>query len=268
MDIIYKHVCLVTGAGAIENSWKPIIRVLEPDYRFVFDIDSANFFLALLVYQLRTVALDENLQSKKQLELILRDYHLIKSELCRSLIFAEKHKEIFVRKEFYTILERFIFHKHIKSVHITTNWDTIIDNAINYYGHSTEGGKIGRLEVFHLHGSTLNSKTLYLPSEIAKEPYRSKEESLQLMKNHSSVFKTLLDCNQTILYGISLDPLDAELCQILSLGWDSDNTKEIVIINPDYKKVVKRVKLLLNDEIRNIKVTAYLPSDLENEMKL
>ncbi len=268
MDTNFERVCLLTGAGAIENAWKPIIRILEPDYKFVFDIDSSNFFLALLVYQLRAVALDENPQSKKHLELILRDYHLIKSELCRSLVFAEKHKEIFVRKEFYSILDKFIFHKHIKSVQITTNWDTVIDNALNYYGHSTEGGKIGRLETFHLHGSVLNPKTLYLPSEIAKEPYRSKEDSLQLLKNHSSVLHAVSECNRTILYGISLDPLDAELSQILSLGWDSMNTKEIVVINPDYKKVTKRVKLLLNDENRNIKVSAFMPDDLETELEL
>lgn len=268
MNINYERVCLITGAGAIENAWKPIIRILEPDYKFIFDIDSSNFFLALLVYQLRAVALDENPNSKQHLELMLRDYHLIKSELCRSLIFAEKHKEIFVRKQFYSILDKFIFHKHIKSVQITTNWDKVIDNAVNYYGHSTEGGSIGKLDTFHVHGSVLNSKTLYLPSEITKEPYRSKEDSIELMKNHSSVLNAVSECNRTILYGISLDPLDAELSQILALGWDSINTKEIIVINPDFEKVTKRVKLLLNDEKHNIKVTAYLPEDLEKEVQL
>lgn len=265
-DIKFEKVCLITGAGAIENAWKPIIRILEPDYKFVFDIDSSNYFLSLLVYQLRAIAFDERPEAKQHLELILRDYHLIKSELCRSLIFAEQHKEIFIRKQFFSILDKFIFHKHIKSAQITTNWDTVVDNAINYYGHSTEGGTIGRLETFHLHGSVLNPKTLYLPSEIAREPYRSKEESLQLMKNHSSVLHVVSECNCTILYGISLDPLDAELGQILALGWDSINTNEIVVINPDYLKVVKRVRLLLNNENREVKVRAYLPDDLENEI--
>lgn len=268
MNINYERVCLITGAGAIENAWKPIIRILEPDYKFVFDIDSSNFFLALTVYQLRAIALDENPQSKRHLEIMLRDYFLIKSELCRSLIFAEKHKEIFVRKQFYAILDKFIFQKHIKSVQLTTNWDTVIDNAVNYYGHSTEGGSIGKLETFHIHGSVLNSKILYLPSEITKEPYRSKEESVLLMKNHSSVLNAVCESNRTILYGISLDPLDAELSQILALGWDSINTKEVIVINPDYKKVAKRVKLLLNDEKHNIKVTAYLPDDLDKEVQL
>jgi hypothetical protein len=268
MDDNYEKVCLVTGAGAIENAWKPIIRILEPDYKFDFDIDSCNFFLALLVYQLRAIALDDRPTSKQHFEIMLKDYHLIKSELCRSLIFAEKQKEIFVREQFYQILDKFIFQKHIKSIQITTNWDTIIDNAVNFYGHSTEGGIVGKLETFHIHGSVLNPQTLYLPSEIGKEPYRSKDESEQLMQSHSSVLHAISECNKTILYGISLDPLDAELSQILGLGWDSPNTKEIIIINPDYKKVGKRVKLLLNDEKHKIKVSAYLPNDLERELEI
>ena len=268
MNINYEKVCLITGAGAVENAWKPIIRILEPDYKFVFDIDSSNFFLALLVYQLRAVASNENPNATQHLELMLKDYHLIKSELCRSLIFAEKNKEIFIRKQFYSILDKFIFQKHIKSVQITTNWDTIVDNAFNYYGHSTEDESIGKFETYHIHGSVLDSKTLYLPSEVVKEPYRSKEESLQLMKKHASVLKAVHESNRSILYGISLDPLDAELSQILSLGWNSGNAKEIIVINPDYKKVAKRVQLLLNDDELNIKVMAYLPEDLESELQV
>jgi hypothetical protein len=252
MEIKYEKVCLLTGAGVIENSWKPIIRILEPDYKFVFDIDSCNFFLALMVYQLRAIVSSEGPNSKQHLEIMLRDYYAIKSELCRSLVFAEQKKEIAIRQQYFSVLDKFIFQKHIKSLHITTNWDTVIDNALNYYGHSTEGGVIGKLETFHVHGSIASPSTLYLPSEITTEPYRSKEESKEMLKNHSTLLKAISQCNRTILYGISLDPLDAELAQILSLGWDSEDANEIVIINPDYKKVAKRVHLLLNDEKRNI----------------
>ena len=111
-------------------------------------------------------------------------------------------------------------------------------------------------------------ESLYLPSEIAKEPFRSNEESLQMMKNHSSVFKAVYECNRVILYGLSLDPLDAELSQILALGWNSPNIKEIIVINPDYHKVVKRVKLLLNDDIHKVNVIAYSPDNLEATLPL
>jgi hypothetical protein len=266
MEQTFEKVALISGAGAIENAWKPIIRILEPDYKFDFDVDCANSFLSLMVYQLRAVALDNRSESKEHLRLMLRDYNAIKKELCRSLIFAEKHKEIVIRNQFYSILDKFIFQKHIKSVQITTNWDTVIDNAVNYYGHSTESGLIGKIEVFHLHGSVETPETLYLPSEITKEPYRSEEESLKMVKNHSTVLRSISECNKIILYGLSLDPLDAELNMILSLGWNSPNIKEILIINPDYQKVVKRVQLLLNDDKNNIDLVAYLPDDLETKI--
>src|SRR5437773_4567076 len=156
MDPQFEKVVLITGAGAIENAWKPIIRILEPDYKFDFDIDSSNCFLALLVYQLRAIASNQDPNSKEHLKLMLRDYNLIKKEICQSLIFAERHKEIAVRKQFFSILDKFIFQKHVKSVQITTNWDTVIDNSVNHYGHSTEGGSIGKIKTYHLHGSVLS----------------------------------------------------------------------------------------------------------------
>jgi hypothetical protein len=263
----FENVCLITGAGAIENAWIPIIRVLEPDYKFEFDIDSSNCFLALLVYQLRVVASEESHESREHLKLMLQDYKRLKQQLSRSLIYSQQHNQTIVRKEFYSILDKFIFLQHIKSVQITTNWDTLIDEAANFYGHNSENGLKERIKTFHIHGSVLAPETLYLPSEIVKEPYRSKEESLEMTKNHSSVFKTVLESNRTILYGLSLDPLDAELSQILAMGWNSNNTKEIIVINPDHGKVAKRVKLLLNSYNSNVKILAYSPFDLETEIQ-
>lgn len=269
MDNQFEQVVLITGSGAVENAWKPIIRILEPDYKFEFDIDSSNSFLALLVYQLRTVALENTPQSKEHLEIMKRDYNLIKQELCRSLMFAQTHNEIFIRKQFYHILDKFIFQKHIKFVHITTNWDSVVDNAINYYGHSTEGGKIGKIKTFHIHGSAESPNGLYLPSEITKEPYRSDDESIEMKKNHSLALNTISACNRTILYGLSLDPLDAELSQILAMGWNSESIKEIIVINPDCKKVMKRVKLLFsNYNDREIEICGYLPNDLETKLTI
>jgi len=88
-----------------------------------------------------------------------------------------------------------------------------------------------------------------------------------MFKNHVTVANTIADCNRTILYGLSLDPLDAELLQILSIGWDSPNLKEIIIINPDHKRVANRVKLVLNDFNQNINLIAYSPDDLITEIQ-
>ena len=71
--------------------------------------------------------------------------------------------------------------------------------------------------------------------------------------------------NRTILYGISLDPLDAELNHALSVGWKSKENEEIIIIDINHEKVAKRVKLLL-EKRSQVKVVGYHPEDLTNEI--
>jgi hypothetical protein len=262
MSISYEKITLIVGTGAVENSWQPIIRVLQPGYNFEFDSDSANSFLALMVYQLRFCAIQNDESSRQYLKKMVFDFNQIKSRISQGLIASERGQQITPRKEYFSILDKFIFHKHVKFALISTNWDTVIDNATNFYGHSNEPIPNGQIPTFHIHGTVTSPGELYLPSEISKEPYREESEDSSIMKNHATVARTIAECNRTILYGLSLDPLDAELLQILALGWDSENIKEIVIINPDHKRVAKRVKLVLNDFSRNINVIGYSPSDL------
>ena len=260
-----EKVTLIVGAGAVENAWEPIIKVLQPDHQFEFDIDAANSFLALMVYQLRIFARDP--KGKQFLQYALRDFNEIKRRLANELIVFEQNKMIVARKEFGILLDKFIFHPNIQFALISTNWDTVIDKSANYYGHSTEDSSDGRINTFHLHGSVTNSKDLYLPSEITKEPYRTEEEDLAMMKNHASVFNAIAESNRTILYGLSLDPLDAELCSLLFLGWNSPNLREIVIVNPDHKRVANRVKLLLNTYDYKVNVIAYSPYDFNSPIQ-
>ena len=48
-----KAVALVVGAGAVENAWAPVIRVLHPEFDFPLTADGANSVLARLIYLLR-----------------------------------------------------------------------------------------------------------------------------------------------------------------------------------------------------------------------
>ncbi|OIR02915.1 hypothetical protein GALL_149150 [mine drainage metagenome] len=267
MNLSFEKVILIVGAGAVENSWQPIIKVLEPEYNFEFDSDAANCFLALMVYQLRFLANQKDENSKQYLKQMLFDFTEIKSRVARELITFQKNKLISPRKEYFSILDKFIFQKHVKFALMSTNWDTVIDDATNYYGHSNEPISNGLIPTFHIHGSIVNPSGLYLPSEITKEPYRTESEDLNMIKNHATVAKAIADCNRVILYGLSLDPLDAELLQILGIGWDSDNLREIIVINPDHKKIAKRVKLVLNDFKRNINLIAYSPDDLTTKIQ-
>lgn len=266
METNSEKICLIVGSGAVTNSWNPILKVLQPEYTFSLDPDSANTFLAVLIYQLRFVAIRKEKEGQEQLQKMLDDFNSIKHRICNELNISQQNKTIFPRKEFYQILDKFIFQKNVEFTLISTNWDFVIDNAINEYGHSKES-QDGRINTFHLHGDISNFRHLYMPSEIVSEIYRIEEDEITMRKNHTIVMRTLASSNKTILYGLSLDPLDAELLQILGLGWDSPNQKEIIIINPDHAKIAKRVKIVLNDFDRVIDISAFSPDDLSKKIQ-
>jgi hypothetical protein len=56
-----------------------------------------------------------------------------------------------------------------------------------------------------------------------------------------------------ILYGISIDPLDAELAQTLASGWSNPNLEEILIVDPNHCLIAHRVNLLI-DRRRDVRV--------------
>lgn len=263
---MFEKVAFIVGAGAVENSWTPVIKVLQPDIRYQLDPDSANSFFALMVYHMRFMALSTPSESKTFLRKIIDDINHIKSSIARELIRAELSREIFYRKELPNILDKFLFNQKTQHVVISTNWDTVIDNALNYFGHATNS-ESKLLQTHHLHGIVSSPNNLYLPSEMFLEAYRPEQENGEMGKIHRGVLHALQECNKTILYGLSLNPLDAELCQLLSLGWNSPNQKEIVIIDPNHMTVARRVGILLNDFDYNISVYAYHPADLSSKIQ-
>lgn len=104
-----------------------------------------------------------------------------------------------------------------------------------------------------------------MPSETTQENYRTDEENKKFGFNHFTTMNFLNEATQIILYGLSLDPLDAELSQVLNTCFGVNRElKEIVIINPDYNRVRNRVKLLLPRS--DIKIICYAPENLEEEI--
>jgi hypothetical protein len=151
----------------------------------------------------------------------------------------------------------FIFKDEIKFAVISTNWDTIVNQAINNFAYKI--GHENQINIFHLHGSIENPNSLYLPSEITCENYRTVAEDKEHGINQATLLTILKKANQIILYGISLDPLDAELNQTIFESLKNDDLQEVIVINPDYKKVSNRVKLLLEESNKNIKISCYNP---------
>ncbi len=208
-----------------------------------------------MIYNLRHSATSDDPNIKGGLQNKLSDFSEFKLRISKAIYTYELKRKIYPRREFFLFLDKFIFQEGIEFISISTNWDTVIDKAINYE-HP------GKYETFHLHGIITNPDMLYLPSEVAMEPYRSEQDRKTILEYHASFMHAITESHSVILYGLSLDPLDAELSEILSYGLDSSNIKEIIIINPDHERISKRVKLLLASWIRKVNVFAYLPDEL------
>lgn len=258
-----EKIAFVVGAGAVENAWAPVLTVFENILGHKIDADGANSFFARLVYLMRFYATGTFPNAKEYSQSFTTQVNEIKSQICEALSLAEKNKQIKARKELKDILNKFVFSNVNQAVLITTNWDTVIDNTINELGESNHPKSGSDIQSLHIHGSIKSPNGLYWPSEVVREPYRTSEEDMEMGSLHGTVWRAIEECHRTILYGLSLDPLDAELLQTLAAGWSSPNLKEIIIINPEHKKISQRVRLLL-DERYPAKISGYSPSDLAN----
>jgi hypothetical protein len=105
---------------------------------------------------------------------------------------------------------------------------------------------------------------MYLPSEMAIEPYRRAREVQAIGGIHGAVWKRLEKVHRMIIYGSSIAPLDAELGQTLAAGWSNSNLEEILIVDPNHELIAHRVNLLL-DPRRDVRVLGLHPSTLEEE---
>ena len=258
-------IALIVGAGAVENAWQPILNAFEKDTGNKIDADGANCYFARLVYLMRFYATGTFPNAKEMSLGINSDVEKVKSKIAKVLQTAQHENKIKARKEFIDILYKFIFSTYNESVLITTNWDTVIDNELNKIAKSNNPDFDGKIESLHIHGSIESPNSLYLPSEIVREPYRSSEDDSAMGTLHGRTWSAIEECNRAILYGLSIDPLDAELSQTLAAGFSSPNLREIIIINPSHQKVSQRVKLLI-DERYPVKIFGYSPSNLSEKI--
>lgn len=257
-------IAIIVGAGAVENAWEPVLDCFRPINGPETDADTANFLFAKSICALRLYS-----KSPKGVKQLKEEQDLVKSMkdvICESLKLAQKRGILRPRKEFTTLLNKFVLSNTNNLFgFVSTNWDTVIDNEVNHWVKE-KYYDIESATVFHLHGSIESHKHLYLPSETSMENYRSDEENDKLGYAHFTTYKFLEQANTIILYGLSLDPLDAELNLLLN-GVLSDKTsvKEVIIINPDYQKVRKRVKILLFRKT-HISIRCFKPDNLELEV--
>lgn len=257
-----KICALIVGAGAVNNAWAPVIRALQPYHDFPLTPDGANSFLARVVYLLRWYASDKSEFGQTQLKHSLDFLKEIRESISKELKDSQKKKEITIRDDYEKIINEFLIPYGNNFMFVTTNWENVASNALHKILNKKNHVKIFPL---HVHGSIENPETLYLPSEMTKEPYRSYDEEQHIGGMHGAVWRGLEKAHRVIVYGLSIDPLDAELGQTLASGWSNPCLEEIIIINPNHESVALRVNLLL-DRKRDIKVSGYSPNDLSTKI--
>lgn len=264
MTVNKNKIAILVGAGAVENAWEPLLDCFRPINGDETDADTANFLFAKSICAMRLYSKSPKgaVQLKEEQELV----NSMKDVICDALKLAQQKGILKSRKEFTAILDTFVLSNPTNLFGIvTTNWDTAIDIEADRWVKE-KYHDIESAEVFHIHGSIEAHEHLYLPSETSMENYRSDEENHKVGYAHYATFQFLKEANSIIIYGLSLDPLDAELN--LSLNGALKNGKaltEIIIINPDYQKIRKRVKILLFPRT-DIIIRCFKPDNLEIEL--
>ncbi len=272
-DIPLETIILI-GSGAVENSWDPIKQALKGSYYKVPD-GVENLAFASIVNQLRHNA---NMAHRWR----LGEYGLSKSvrkKLGSHLIYYEELIKLIV-EELTKATERgkLIPRSYLKNLKsqmksdycvITTNWDFILEDLLN------------DVYISHIHGDISNHDSLYLPSEIAWEPYRKLETVTTYVgrkpskwefwrwsrftrpKQHSLITGAnwlVTNTKRLIVTGLSFSALDAELAELIkSIVNPNKFISELIIIDIDPKTVLNRIRFHARDRIA--KVVLLTPDD-------
>ena len=258
-----KELCaLIVGAGAVQNAWRPVLRALQPYFPMPLTSDGANTHLARMIYLLRWWGCVDTDLGRKMLSETLAHFNEVKASIASEIIFSQKSGEIVKRDSLTAIVDKFIVPTAGRFILLSTNWDSVVETAI--YDHLNQDYNCA-INAIRIHGRADDPSRMYFPTEVTKEPYRSKEEDKAIGTIHGAAWQTLETASRAIVYGLSLAPLDAELCQILACGWASKKLKEIIVINPSHEEVAHRVNVLLDRRFR-ISVYGMSPDDLDNRL--
>ena len=251
---------MIVGAGAVQNAWNPVLRALQPSFPMPLTADGANTHLARMIYLLRWWSSDSSDFGRKMLSETLAHFNEVKTEIASEIIFGQKTGELRARDSLTAIVDKFIIPTGGRFILLSTNWDTVVETAI--HAHLDRDYKCA-INSIHIHGRAEDPRLMYFPTEVTKEPYRSKAEDVSIGTLHGTAWRTLETATRVIVYGLSLSPLDAELGQILACGWATKKLKEIIVINPSHEEVAHKVNVLL-DRRFSVAVVGMSPDDLNH----
>lgn len=224
----------VVGTGAVENAWVPVTRALQeiaPNLPFT-NADLANFWMAKLVALRRSAkAVSAKLRDNhNHLSYVEPAHQELRKAICTHLKHAQESGEIILRKSFRDTFRNSKWGEQKRI--LTTNWDQLIENS-------------GLTQVEHIHGTISDWTTLYLPSEYAFDSAHEDSTQQQMFIAQDLAIRELWNTRKVCLFGLSLDPLDAELSLIIESGLH-EHIDEINICNlkSEEQKLRDRVSLL------------------------
>jgi hypothetical protein len=169
--------------------------------------------------------------------------HQVRETIASEIRLSEASGELMIRAEFDRVLDRFGPREGEGLLAYNLNWDRVADGALSRWGDA----RSQRADPVHLHGQATNSSELYLPSEVHFEPYRSSEGQQSLFHQQAALVNAEPLGDRLILYGLSLDPLDAELCTTVALLLHESSIQKIILVNPNHSVVAERLRLFLDD---------------------
>ncbi len=252
------------GSGAVVGAWEPVMDAVRSmdDFPGVASEQAANFVMARVVYLARWVVSDSARRAADQegaeggFEEAHKDVHAVLTELrekiAERLRTAENAGQLRVRPEFNSVVETFVTGECSMGSFITTNWDRTVADALRSIDD--------RFEVGFLHGSVADHEKLYLPTEIADEPYREQGEAADLAYRHRQLIDHVADSTRLVFYGLSVSPLDAELAQMIAAGAHESPLQEIIVVDPNYREVAERIGTLVAPAAEHVVIKGYHPA--------
>lgn len=237
----------LVGAGIDENGWGPVLNAINevrPEAQVGADTDAASYFFASHVYQRRFLEQSKGhpkIDPSVAASLIAQwtEFDLkLKENIARHLTEATERKVIGLRDEFVDIFNR---REWGKRVVLTANWDMLLERS-----------RCPSNAVLHIHGSVDDSSLLYLPSEVADEPFRTEEQRKQMGRLVSTMWRYIAKAPRLVIYGLSLSALDAELGYVLNVGLSEHlegSPCEVLVYNcrDQVEKVERRVRMFLSN---------------------
>src|SRR5690606_15557784 len=128
MAIQQNKIAILTGAGAVQNAWEPVLSCFRPINGAETDSDTANFLFAKSICALRLYS--KSPKGTAQLNEERDMVNIMKEIVCLSLKNAQQTGMLKPREEFESILNTFVLANPDSLFgFVSTNWDTVIDDA-------------------------------------------------------------------------------------------------------------------------------------------